>query len=484
MKLKCGHCKYEWNYLGENPYFATCPRCLRKVSVWSRRASKKVLYPLFSNDRKRRKKIIFRGSYYWDILVERYEYDVETLLIRYLINAPGEGWTWQKTLEEKIKIFLFNWRATPEMKSGVYDFKRHLKKYYRLRWIEDAEIIRMNDKTIIATNGEHSVKFTLKKGGRVILETHGKKHVLLMEGELIVKPYGQPSLSKLVKSLEYLLEARDKVSVTEFIPGAPRGHVGKVIRVRRDIETLKKIYDSSDDLFRHLELVKSPYFYSLVPSLVKHFSEVADLKEEEALTLAFWLSSGRPRMKTSSGAIAFDNPSGVLDYVLDDERYTPPEGVSWCEFLEVVKNDPCVMRLEYIYKEAHVLAQPAGLLSEDRGEEDKLLRLKQAATILRTAEELGIRYPSISRFNEEWSVADERSQYFLPRLYEEILLSLVKLERKEDIPKHDWVEKYPGGISDLCVDLVKVGELFDDFLWREINVIEKICKKHGIDITR
>ena len=33
MKQKCKKCSYEWTYNGENPYWATCPRCLNKVKV-------------------------------------------------------------------------------------------------------------------------------------------------------------------------------------------------------------------------------------------------------------------------------------------------------------------------------------------------------------------------------------------------------------------------------------------------------------------
>lgn len=31
--LKCNNCSYEWNYKGDNEYYATCPKCLRKVNV-------------------------------------------------------------------------------------------------------------------------------------------------------------------------------------------------------------------------------------------------------------------------------------------------------------------------------------------------------------------------------------------------------------------------------------------------------------------
>ena len=33
MKLKCQNCKYVWNYKGKSRYYASCPRCLRKVKV-------------------------------------------------------------------------------------------------------------------------------------------------------------------------------------------------------------------------------------------------------------------------------------------------------------------------------------------------------------------------------------------------------------------------------------------------------------------
>lgn len=38
MKLKCKKCGYEWEYRGKNPYYATCPRCLKKVKIRSVRA--------------------------------------------------------------------------------------------------------------------------------------------------------------------------------------------------------------------------------------------------------------------------------------------------------------------------------------------------------------------------------------------------------------------------------------------------------------
>jgi len=33
IKLKCRNCGYVWEYKGKSPYYATCPRCLRKVSI-------------------------------------------------------------------------------------------------------------------------------------------------------------------------------------------------------------------------------------------------------------------------------------------------------------------------------------------------------------------------------------------------------------------------------------------------------------------
>jgi len=37
MKLKCPNkkCLYEWEYNGEHKFYATCPRCLRKVKLHS-----------------------------------------------------------------------------------------------------------------------------------------------------------------------------------------------------------------------------------------------------------------------------------------------------------------------------------------------------------------------------------------------------------------------------------------------------------------
>jgi len=32
-RLKCRNCGYEWEYGGKSKWYATCPKCLRKVSV-------------------------------------------------------------------------------------------------------------------------------------------------------------------------------------------------------------------------------------------------------------------------------------------------------------------------------------------------------------------------------------------------------------------------------------------------------------------
>ena len=31
--MKCYHCGYEWNYKGSHPFYATCPKCMRKVNI-------------------------------------------------------------------------------------------------------------------------------------------------------------------------------------------------------------------------------------------------------------------------------------------------------------------------------------------------------------------------------------------------------------------------------------------------------------------
>lgn len=33
IKLTCKKCNHSWVYKGKNPYFATCPSCMRKVEV-------------------------------------------------------------------------------------------------------------------------------------------------------------------------------------------------------------------------------------------------------------------------------------------------------------------------------------------------------------------------------------------------------------------------------------------------------------------
>lgn len=33
MRLLCQNCGYKWDYLGLSVWYATCPRCLRKVKV-------------------------------------------------------------------------------------------------------------------------------------------------------------------------------------------------------------------------------------------------------------------------------------------------------------------------------------------------------------------------------------------------------------------------------------------------------------------
>ena len=37
MRIKCKNCEYEWDYKGKSRYFATCPRCLRKISLTNKK---------------------------------------------------------------------------------------------------------------------------------------------------------------------------------------------------------------------------------------------------------------------------------------------------------------------------------------------------------------------------------------------------------------------------------------------------------------
>lgn len=40
MMLKCENCEYEWEYKGKAGYYATCPRCLRKVSLAKKKGTR------------------------------------------------------------------------------------------------------------------------------------------------------------------------------------------------------------------------------------------------------------------------------------------------------------------------------------------------------------------------------------------------------------------------------------------------------------
>jgi len=42
MELKCNNkkCKYIWEYSGKNRFWATCPKCLRKVKVEQKKGDK------------------------------------------------------------------------------------------------------------------------------------------------------------------------------------------------------------------------------------------------------------------------------------------------------------------------------------------------------------------------------------------------------------------------------------------------------------
>ena len=43
VKLKCKNkkCKYEWDYRGENPFYACCPRCKGSVKIEDNNSNEK-----------------------------------------------------------------------------------------------------------------------------------------------------------------------------------------------------------------------------------------------------------------------------------------------------------------------------------------------------------------------------------------------------------------------------------------------------------
>lgn len=448
----------------------------------------------------------------------------EARILDSLINAPCEdvqerensgGWVQQQSFEKKLRTYLFDWDFIPvgsyklEAWAAPKELKERLEKAFKpqkrkLR-LENAKVDKNEDEETIIISSKDSVKFTRNKEEDVVLlEINGRKYPPLpAKGSKIYKNYNQASLPSLLEGsqLRNLIEKKNNVAVANYVLGASRDAMGTVVRISRGegeskteklesrIKALRKIFDCSDDLYRHFSLVRSPYFYSTVPSLVEYFSGSVNMTENDKITLAFYLSSGRPRL-ISGDVITFDNPGGVLDYVLDEDRYMPAAGIPFVKFLDAVKNDPCVLHLDFIWQTVfHADNCKQSRLSEDVEKTDTLLRLKQAATVIRTAEKLGAACPSISRFNGEWSASDEHSPYFLPGIYKEVLLSLISLEGEIKVREHRWVEEYPGGIYDLCSDLLKMREVVEEMLLGEISkwigangmddksVVEKIKEK-------
>jgi NADH-quinone oxidoreductase subunit E len=108
MEMKCQHCNYKWDYLGDNEYYATCPRCRYKVKITEDKASvlhrKKLEQELkrrFPTEKKPAKLLGIAGIV--NRTMEDYTYD-ESMLIQILLRLQRNfGWLPREMLSEVSK---------------------------------------------------------------------------------------------------------------------------------------------------------------------------------------------------------------------------------------------------------------------------------------------------------------------------------------------------------------------------------------------
>jgi len=108
MNIECRHCNYRWDYLGDNEYYATCPRCRYKVKISGDDA--KVLRQK-KLDRELKKRFIMeeRPAKLLGLartvskILEEYMYD-ESMLIQILLKLQRNfGWLPREMLSEVSK---------------------------------------------------------------------------------------------------------------------------------------------------------------------------------------------------------------------------------------------------------------------------------------------------------------------------------------------------------------------------------------------
>lgn len=108
MEMECQHCNYKWDYLGDNDYYATCPRCRYKVKISEDKASilrrKKLdreLNRRFPREEKPMKLVGIAGIV--KRTMEDYLYD-KSMLIQILLKLQRNfGWLPKEMLSEVSK---------------------------------------------------------------------------------------------------------------------------------------------------------------------------------------------------------------------------------------------------------------------------------------------------------------------------------------------------------------------------------------------
>jgi NADH-quinone oxidoreductase subunit E len=108
MQLQCQHCDYKWDYLGDNEYYATCPRCRYKVRIPEDKASvlrrmklDRELKRRFPTEKKPVKLLGIAGIV--KKVMDDYLYD-ESMLIQILLTLQRNfGWLPREMLMEVSK---------------------------------------------------------------------------------------------------------------------------------------------------------------------------------------------------------------------------------------------------------------------------------------------------------------------------------------------------------------------------------------------
>lgn len=108
MEMECQHCNYKWDYLGDNEYYATCPRCRYKVKIPEDKAQSlrqkkldRVMKSRFPIEKKPVKLIGIAGIV--NNVIEQYRHE-ESMLIQILLTLQRNfGWLPKEMLSEVSK---------------------------------------------------------------------------------------------------------------------------------------------------------------------------------------------------------------------------------------------------------------------------------------------------------------------------------------------------------------------------------------------